>query len=122
MRCLCVNRLGMTACAVPLVAFGVLAVTQYEKGEAASQSTASLAAASNPGPWINSTAHVYREGDQLSAAYGEFSDVQDWSMRHLTEPPADHRWVRYGETYLLVDGNAGVIRAVVAASWDAGRA
>jgi Ni/Co efflux regulator RcnB len=46
--------------------------------------------------------------------------VPDWSSRYLPAPPAGQRWVHYGETYMLVDGNTGLIRTIVPASLGSG--
>jgi Ni/Co efflux regulator RcnB len=108
-----------TICAVLIAAAGTITASQFRSNppvtEAAETEPAAVAEL-----WTNPTAHIYREGDRLTLAYGDFSEVPDWSSRYLPAPPADHRWVHYGETYMLVDGNTGLIRTIVPASLSAG--
>lgn len=73
-------------------------------------------------PWINPTPHTYREGDRFSEAYGPLIEVPDWTARRLAAPGIDSRWIRYAETYLLIDSKTGIILGVVQASWGGGRA
>ena len=108
-----------TICAVSIAAAATIAGSQFRNSPPAIEAAEAEPAAA--GPWTNPTAHIYREGDRLSDAYGDFSEVPDWSTRSLPTPPAEHRWVQYGETYMMVDGNTGLIKTIIQASPSAGR-
>ena len=59
--------------------------------------------------------HIYQKGDHLSPAYGAFSVVGDWQMHKLMAPPAMEHWVRYGNNFLLVRVDNGLITDIVKA-------
>ena len=73
------------------------------------------------GKRINSTSHTYQKGERLSLAHGSFYEVADWNAHHLAMPAEDYHWVYYGDNYLLVRIDTGVIIDIVKASWGAGR-
>ena len=73
------------------------------------------------GKRINSTSHTYQKGERLSLAHGSFDEVADWNAHHLAMPAEDYHWVYYGDNYLLVRIDTGVIIDIVKASWGAGR-
>jgi len=73
------------------------------------------------GKRINSTSHTYQKGERLSLAHGSFDEVADWNAHHLAMPAEDYPWVYYGDNYLLVRIDTGVIIDIVKASWGAGR-
>jgi Ni/Co efflux regulator RcnB len=64
----------------------------------------------NPAP------HIYKRGEHISRGYGAFDVVDDWSRFHLMKPPADSHWVKYGDNYLLVKTDSGLITDIVKAS------
>ena len=78
--------------------------------------------ASHPRLWTNPTPHVYRSGERVSAAYGPFTEVADWKALGLLQPGEGHRWVHYGDTYLLVESDSQLIRTITKASLPEGRA
>ena len=109
-----------TICAVSIALIATITAAQLQYNPKVS-AAAEAEPAAKAGPWTNPTAHIYREGDHLTTAYGDVSDVADWNRRSLPTPPADHRWVQYGETYMLVDGATGVIKTIMQASWEPNR-
>jgi Ni/Co efflux regulator RcnB len=66
--------------------------------------------ADNPAP------HIYKRGEHISRSYGAFDVVEDWSKVRLTKPPEDSHWVKYGENYILVKIDSGLITDIVKAS------
>ena len=64
----------------------------------------------NPDP------HIYRLGEHLSEAYGNYDLVDDWAKHQLKKPPDGSHWVRYGQNYLLAKATDGLITQIVAAS------
>jgi len=64
----------------------------------------------NPAP------HIYKRGEHISRLYGAFDVVDDWSQFHLPKPPEDSHWVKYGDNYLLVKTDSGLITDIVKAS------
>lgn len=70
---------------------------------------------------LNPTSHTYQKGERLSLAHGSFDEVADWNAHHLAMPAEDYHWVYYGDNYLLVRIDTGVIIDIVKASWGAGR-
>ena len=60
--------------------------------------------------------HIYRRGEHISRSYGDFDVVNDWSRFHLNPPPNDSHWVKYGDNYLLVKTDSGLITEIVKAS------
>jgi Ni/Co efflux regulator RcnB len=77
---------------------------------------------SNLRPTRNPTPHIYRSGERVSAAYGPFTEVADWKDRGLLSPAEGHRWVHYGDTYLLIKSDSQVITTITRASLPEGRA
>ena len=72
--------------------------------------------------WNNPTPHVYQSGERVSTAYGPFTEVADWKDRGLLSPAEGHRWVHYGDTYLLIKSDSQVITTITRASLPEGRA
>jgi Ni/Co efflux regulator RcnB len=66
--------------------------------------------ADNPAP------HIYKRGEHVTRSYGAFDVVQDWNQFHLTKPPQDSHWVKYGDNYMLVKIDSGLITDIVKAS------
>jgi Ni/Co efflux regulator RcnB len=66
--------------------------------------------AENPAP------HVYKRGEHISRSYGAFDVVEDWNQFHLAKPPQDSHWVKYGDNYMLVKTDSGLITDIVKAS------
>jgi Ni/Co efflux regulator RcnB len=102
----------------------LLAQTQQPTADQSTRSEAPTPAAL-PGVRANQTGggdrqnpepHIYKRGEHISRSYGEFDVVDDWSRFHLTQPPADSHWVKYGENYLLVKTDSGLITEIVKAS------
>jgi Ni/Co efflux regulator RcnB len=60
--------------------------------------------------------HIYKLGDHLSEAYGDYELVDNWQNYRLERPPEGHHWVRYGDNYLLVTVTDGLIKRIVHAS------
>ena|SRR5688572_1878077 len=100
-----------------------LAVAQNEKSQNPAPSKPGVARENETsvGKRINPTSHTYQKGERLSLAHGNFDEVADWNARHLAMPGEDHHWVYYGDNYLLVRIDTGVIVDIVKASWGAGR-
>jgi|SRR6185295_5925627 len=109
-----------TFCAVSIAAAAGITASQF-RGSPPAIEAAEAEPAAKAVPWTNPTAHIYREGEHLAPAYGDVSEVTDWNRRSLPTPPAEHRWVQYGETYMLVDGTTGLIKTIVQASWEPNR-
>ena len=68
------------------------------------------------GDRANPEPHIYKRGEHISQSYGAFDVVTDWMHFHLTQPPADSHWVKYGDNYLLVKTDSGLITDIVKAS------
>jgi Ni/Co efflux regulator RcnB len=66
--------------------------------------------ADNPAP------HIYKRGEHISRSYGAFDDVANWEKFRLTKPPEGSHWVHYGNNYLLVKDESGLITDIVKAS------
>ena len=66
--------------------------------------------ADNPAP------HIYKRGEHVSRSYGAFDDVSNWAQFHLTRPPDGSHWVHFGDNYLLVKDESGLITDIVKAS------
>ena len=64
----------------------------------------------NPAP------HIYKKGEHISRGYGAFDVVADWREAGLMRPPQGSHWVKYGENYLLVTDQSGLITEIVKAS------
>ncbi len=64
----------------------------------------------NPDP------HIYKLGEHLSEAYGNYEIVDNWQQANLMMPPEGHHWVRYGENYMLVTATDGLIKRIQRAS------
>jgi len=71
---------------------------------------------------INPTPHVYQLGERITPAYGPFTEVADWKARGLLPPADGHRWVHYGDTYLLIESESQLITTITSASLPEGRA
>jgi Ni/Co efflux regulator RcnB len=71
-------------------------------------------ASTSPGDLHNPVPHIYHRGEHLSAAYGGFELVPNWSRFGLSPPPQGYHWVEYGRNYLLVESNTGLIADIVA--------
>jgi len=78
--------------------------------------------ASRPKLWTNPTPHVYQSGERVTPAYGPFTEVDDWKDHGLLSPAEGHRWVHYGDTYLLIKSNSQLITTITRASRPEGRA
>jgi Ni/Co efflux regulator RcnB len=78
--------------------------------------------ASRPKLWTNPTPHVYQSGERVSSAYGPFTEIADWKDRGLLPPAEGHRWVHYGDTYLLIESDNQLITTITRASLPEGRA
>ena len=78
--------------------------------------------ASHPLLWTNPTPHVYLLGERVSTAYGPLAEVPDWQTYNLLSPAEGHRWVHYGDTYLLIESHSALIRTITMASLPEGRA
>ena len=100
----------------------LLAQTQQPTG---TTKTESAAQPGLPGERSNQTGggdiknpepHIYKRGEHISRSYGEFDVVNDWSRFHLMQPPADSHWVKYGDNYLLVKTDSGLITDIIKAS------
>ena len=63
--------------------------------------------AENPAP------HIYKRGEHISPSYGAFDVVADWRRAALMRPPEGSHWVKYGENYLLVTDQSGLITDIV---------
>src|SRR5678815_1976263 len=72
--------------------------------------------ASPPKLWTNPTPHVYQSGERVSQAYGPFTEIADWKDRSLLPPAEGHRWVHYGDTYLLIKNDSQLITTITRAS------
>ena len=105
-------------------ALPVLAQTQPPTAGPATKSDAAPQAAL-PGEHANQTGggdkdnpapHIYKRGEHISRSYGAFDVVDDWSHFHLKQPPADSHWVKYGDNYLLVKTDSGLITDIIKAS------
>lgn len=57
-------------------------------------------------------ARIWRKG---GAYRGKGAHVSDYRRHKLTAPPKGHRWIREGNSFLLVATASGVIRSVVKA-------
>jgi Ni/Co efflux regulator RcnB len=77
---------------------------------------------SRPRQTPNPTPHVYQSGERVSTGYGPFTEVADWKDRGLLSPAEGHRWVHYGDTYLLIKSDSQVITTITGASLPEGRA
>ena len=64
----------------------------------------------------NPEPHIYKLGDHLSEAYGDYELVDNWQNYRLERPPQGHHWVRYGDNYMLVTVTDGLIKRIVHAS------
>ena len=72
--------------------------------------------------WTNPTPHVYQPGERVSPTYGPITEIPDWKARGLLTPAAGHRWVHYGDTYLLIESDSALIATITMASLPEGRA
>jgi Ni/Co efflux regulator RcnB len=57
-------------------------------------------------------ARIWRKG---GAYRGKGARVSDYRRHKLTAPPKGHRWIRDGNSFLLVATASGVIRSIVTA-------
>jgi Ni/Co efflux regulator RcnB len=64
----------------------------------------------NPAP------HIYKRGEHISRGYGAFDDVMNWERFRLAKPPEGSHWVHFGDNYLLVKDQSGLITEIVKAS------
>ena len=102
----------------------LLAQTQQQIDSAANQtelnSQGDLAGAhtnqTGAGDKDNPAPHIYKRGEHISQSYGAFDVVDDWSRFRLAKPPVDSHWVKYGDNYLLVKTDSGLITDIVKAS------
>lgn len=72
--------------------------------------------ATSPGDKSNPAPHIYKRGEHVSRSYGAFDVVEDWNQFHLAKPPEDSHWVKYGDNYMLVKIDTGLITDIVKAS------
>ena len=107
------KRLVICALALAAVPLVIAAAPDHEQLTPATRSVE---------PWTNPTPHTYRVGDQLSGAFGSVSEVPDWSSHRLASPPEGHRWVKYGDKYLLVQRHTAIVSVIVSGSLLEGRA
>ena len=61
----------------------------------------------NPAP------HIYKRGEHISRTYGAFDDVTNWQRFRLAKPPEGSHWVHFGDDYLLVKNESGLITDIV---------
>jgi Ni/Co efflux regulator RcnB len=70
----------------------------------------------SPGQPENPAPHIYKRGEHVSRSYGEFDVVNDWNRFHLKPPPEGYHWVHFGDNYMLVKTESGLIEDIVKAS------
>jgi Ni/Co efflux regulator RcnB len=70
----------------------------------------------SPGQPENPAPHIYKRGEHVSRSYGEFDVVTDWNRFHLKAPPEGYHWVHFGDNYMLVKTESGLIEDIVKAS------
>src|SRR5689334_3072327 len=106
-----------------LLSVTLLSATAVCDSAAMSRRTDQIAETSlHPKLPVNPTPHVYQSGDRITSAYGPFTEVADWKARGLLPPADGHRWVHYGDTYLLIESESQLIITITRASLPEGRA
>jgi Ni/Co efflux regulator RcnB len=56
----------------------------------------------------------WKSGGTAPAAYrGKQYQVSNWKASHLSQPPANHRWLKVNGDYVLVSIATGVIASIV---------
>ena len=111
-------RVMIAALALSVLAIGV-APAQIQLREVAAEPAAPTKTPqpqTTGGDKRNPEPHIYKLGEHLSEAYGEYQLVDDWQQAKLMAPPQGHHWVRYGNNYLLVTATDGLIKQIVRAS------
>jgi Ni/Co efflux regulator RcnB len=107
-----IAALAMAVVAIPLAS----AQIQIKEGAPAAAPTKTPQAETGGGEPRNPEPHIYKLGEHLSEAYGNYEIVDNWQREKLMVPPEGHHWVRYGENYLLVTATDGLIKRIVRAS------
>ena len=64
----------------------------------------------------NLAPRIYKRGEHISRSYGAFDDVMNWERFRLAKPPEGSHWVHFGDNYLLVKDESGLITEIVKAS------
>jgi len=93
-----------------------IAQIQVKEGAPATAPTKTPQAETSGGEPRNPEPHIYKLGEHLSEAYGDYELVDNWQREKLTMPPEGHHWIRYGENYMLVTATDGLIKRIVRAS------
>ena len=93
-----------------------IAQIQIKEGAPAAAPTKTPQAETSGGEPRNPDPHIYKLGEHLSEAYGNYEIVDNWQREQLMMPPVGHHWVRYGENFLLVTATDGLIKRIVRAS------
>jgi Ni/Co efflux regulator RcnB len=102
--------------AVPMAAQVQIAQIQIKEIAPAAAPAKTPQAETSGGEPRNPEPHIYKLGEHLSEAYGDYELVDNWQSAKLTAPPEGHHWVRYGEDFLLVTATDGLIKRIVRAS------
>jgi Ni/Co efflux regulator RcnB len=107
-------KVMIVALALSVLGIGV-APAQIQLREIAAQTapTKTPQSETTGGDKRNPEPHIYKLGEHLSEAYGEYQLVDDWKASKLMAPPEGHHWVRYGENFLLVTATDGLITRIV---------
>ena len=107
-----IAALALSVLAIPI------APAQIQIKEAPPAATAGKTpqAETSGGEKRNPEPHIYKLGEHLSEAYGDYEIVDNWQQYQLMAPPEGHHWVRYGNNYMLVTATDGLIKRIQRAS------
>jgi Ni/Co efflux regulator RcnB len=92
-----------------------IAQIQVKEGAPAAAPTKTPQPETSGGAPRNPEPHIYKLGEHLSEAYGDYEIVDNWQREQLMMPPEGHHWVRYGENFLLVTATDGLIKRILQA-------
>jgi Ni/Co efflux regulator RcnB len=107
-----ITALALSALAIP----AATAQIQLKETPAVNEQSKTPSSETGGGTPRNPEPHIYKLGEHLSEAYGDFELVDNWQNYRLARPPEGHHWVRYGDNYLLVTMTDGLIKRIVRAS------
>ena len=110
-------KLFVATVAVSLLAIPLApAQIQIKEGAPAATEHKSPQPETSGGEPRNPEPHIYKLGEHLSEAYGNYEIVDDWQRQQLMAPPQGHHWVRYGDNFMLVTATDGLIKQIVPAT------
>jgi Ni/Co efflux regulator RcnB len=104
------------ALSVLAVSFAAAQIQVKEAPPVAAEAPKAPRAETTGGEPRNPEPHIYKLGEHLSEAYGNYEIVDNWQQYRLMAPPQGHHWVRYGENYMLVTATDGLIKRIQPAS------